>query len=332
MSISVSERRRQEEEAQIAERGVSLWQDAWRRLLRNRMAVAGLIFVGILVFCFITADFLPPYSYRQADYENTRIGPCWPDHIFGTDKLGRDVFSRVWWGVRISLTIAVVGSLTSLIIGVTYGAISGYLGGRLDNLMMRFVDVMYGFPTLLFIILIMVVLPSENAIQGMLNIFIAIGIVGWMGMARLIRGQFLALREKEFVLAARMVGAGSGRIISRHLLPNSLGPAIVSLTLGIPGLILTEAVLSFIGLGVPPPYPSWGQMINEGWRGLRAVPHLTIFPGLAITSTMLAFNFLGDGLRDALDPTMRGTALVGAARRKKRRAKRAARKAVAKAA
>jgi len=319
MAESASERRRREEEAQFAERGVSLWQDAWRRLLRNRMAVAGLAFVGLLVFCFITADFLPPYSYRTADYDNTKIGPRWPDHFFGTDKLGRDVFSRVWWGTRVSLTVAVVGSLTSLIVGVTYGAISGYLGGKVDNLMMRFVDVMYGFPTFLFIILIMVVLPSETAIQGMLNIFIAIGIVGWMRMARLIRGQFLSLREKEFVLAARMVGAGPARIISRHLLPNSLGPAVVSLTLGIPGLILTEATLSFIGLGVPPPYPSWGQMVSEGWRGLRATPHLTIFPGLAITLTMLAFNFLGDGLRDALDPTMRGAAQVRAARRRKRR-------------
>ncbi len=332
-SINASEQARIEEEARFAERGVSLWQDAWRRLLRNRMAVAGLIFICILIFCFVTADLLPTfgrvlpffYSYREADYDSVRIGPTWPDHIMGTDKLGRDVFSRIWWGVRISLTVAVVGSLTSLVIGITYGSISGYLGGRIDNLMMRFVDVMYGFPTLLFIILIMVVLPSESAIQGMVNIFIAIGIVGWMGMARLIRGQFLSLREKEFVLAARMVGAGSGRIISRHLLPNSLGPAIVSLTLGIPGLILTEATLSFIGLGVPPPYPSWGQMVNEGWRGLRATPHLTIFPGLAITLTMLAFNFLGDGLRDALDPTMRGTTLV-ASRRKRRKALRLAEK------
>lgn len=324
MGLSASERAKRQEETQFLERGVSLWRDAWNRLLRNRMAVAGLVFVGLLVFCALTADFLPPYSYREADYENTRIGPRWPDHIFGTDKLGRDVFSRVWWGTRVSLSVAVVGSLTSLIIGITYGSISGYVGGRIDNLMMRFVDVMYGFPTLLFIILIMVVLPSENAIQGMLNIFIAIGIVGWMGMARLIRGQFLSLREKEFVLAAKMVGASHARIIARHLLPNSLGPAIVSLTLGIPGLILTEATLSFIGLGVPPPIPSWGQMVSEGWRGLRATPHLTIFPGLAITLTMLAFNFLGDGLRDALDPTMRGTALVRAARRRRRRARRAA--------
>lgn len=325
MAATAAERRQREEELRFAERGVSLWQDAWHRLLRNRMAVAGLAFVALLVFAYATADFLPPYGYREADYSSSRIGPRWPDHIFGTDKLGRDVFSRVWWGVRVSLTVAVVGSLTSLIIGVTYGSISGYLGGRVDNLMMRFVDVMYGFPTLLFVILIMVVLPSENAVQGMVNIFIAIGVVGWMGMARLVRGQFLSLREKEFVLAARMVGAGPARIISRHLLPNSLGPAIVALTLNIPGLILTEATLSFIGLGVPPPYPSWGQMVSEGWRGLRTAPHLTIFPGLAITLTMLAFNFLGDGLRDALDPTMRGAAEMTAARRKKRAATRLAR-------
>jgi oligopeptide transport system permease protein len=327
MSLSASERRRQEEQAKFAERGVSLWQDAWHRLTSNRMAMAGLIFIGILVFAALTADFLPPYSFRAADYDHPRMPPT-PQHIFGTDKMGRDLFSRVWWGTRVSLTVAVVGSLTSLIIGVTYGAISGYLGGWADNLMMRFVDMMYGFPTLLFVILIMVVLPSEGPIEAMVNIFIAIGIVGWMGMARLIRGQFLSLREKEFVLAARMVGAGSGRIISRHLLPNSLGPAIVSLTLGIPGLILTEAVLSFIGLGVPPPYPSWGQMVNEGYRGLRALPHLAIFPGLAITLTMLAFNFVGDGLRDALDPTMRGTG-AGAARRRKRRRRKEKKEATA---
>ncbi|MBU0703955.1 MAG: ABC transporter permease [Chloroflexi bacterium] len=323
MAETASERRRREEEDQFADRGVSLWQDAWQRLLRNRMSLVGLLFIALLVFCFITADVLTPYSYREADYDNTRIAPR-ADHLFGTDKMGRDVFSRIWWGTRVSLTVGIVGSLTSLIIGITYGSIAGYLGGQVDNLMMRFVDVMYGFPTLLFIILIMVVLPSESAIQGMINIFIAIGIVGWMGMARLIRGQYLSLREKEYVLAAQMVGAGPARIISRHLLPNSLGPAVVTLTLGIPGLILTEAVLSFIGLGVPPPYPSWGQMLSEGWRGLRSSPHLTIFPGLAITFTMLAFNFVGDGLRDALDPTMRGATLVSAARRKKKKARKAA--------
>jgi oligopeptide transport system permease protein len=286
---------------------VSLWRDAWNRLLRNRMAVAGGIFILIIAFGAVFAPWVAPYSYKKTNYDRTREPPSFPDYIMGTDELGRDVFSRIIWGGRVSLTVGVVGSLTALIIGITYGAISGYFGGRIDDLMMRFVDVMYGFPTLLFVILIMVILPQENPLQAMTSIFIAIGIVGWMGMARLVRGQFLALREKEFVLAARMTGVRPLGIIARHLLPNSLGPVIVALTLNIPGLILTEAVLSFIGLGVPPPFPSWGQMVADGWRGMRATPWLAIFPGLAITLSMLAFNFLGDGLRDALDPMMRGT-------------------------
>jgi oligopeptide transport system permease protein len=331
-------------ELAASQKGISLWQDAWRRLLRNYAAVAGLIFGIILVICALFADtglliaipnalgadldvkpLLTPYPFNRGDSKCNRVGPSlltpsqredcpqnierygdFP-HLMGTDRIGRDVFSRVLWGTRISLTVGIVGSLTALLIGTVYGAVSGYLGGRIDNYMMRFVDVMYGFPLLLFVILIMVVLPSENAVQGMINIFIAIGVVGWMTMARLIRGQFLSLREKEFIEAAHMVGTRPLSIIFRHLLPNSLGPAIVALTLNIPNLILLEAVLSFIGLGVPPHYPSWGQMVNEGWRGLRSTPHLTIFPGLAITFTIMAFNFLGDGLRDALDPMMRGT-------------------------
>jgi len=289
-------------EMELARPSVSLWRDAWHRLLRNRMAVVGGVLILLVAFGAIFAPWVAPYSYKETDYANNRIGPHWPDHIMGTDKLGRDVFSRVIWGGRVSLTVGFVGSLTALVIGLSFGSVSGYLGGRIDNYMMRFVDVMYAFPTLLFVILIMVVLGP-----GLVNIFIGIGAVGWMGMARLVRGQFLSLKQKDYVEAARMIGVRPLGIITRHLLPNSLGPVVVALTLGIPGLILTEAVLSFIGLGVPPPFPSWGQMVNEGWRGLRAVPHLTIFPGLAITITMLAFNFLGDGLRDALDPMMRGT-------------------------
>lgn len=279
---------------------VSLWQDAWNRLLRNRMSMVGLAFILIVVLAAVLAPWAAPYHYKKTDFANTRKPPS-REHIMGTDALGRDVFSRIIWGAQVSVTVAVVGSLTALIIGLTYGSISGYLGGRADNYMMRFVDVMYAFPTLLFIILIMVVLGP-----GLVNIFIGIGAVGWMSMARLVRGQFLSLKEKEFVEAARMVGAKPIGIIVRHLVPNSLGPIVVAITLNIPALILTESVLSFIGLGVPPPFPSWGQMISEGWRGMRATPWLTIFPGLAISLTMLAFNFLGDGLRDALDPMMRG--------------------------
>lgn len=288
-------------ELEIKRPPVSLWRDAWNRLLKNRMAMVGLVFVLIVALAAVLANWVAPYHYKETDFANTRKPPS-VEHLMGTDKLGRDVFSRIIWGAQVSVTVAVVGSLTALVIGLTYGSISGYLGGRIDNYMMRFVDVMYAFPTILFIILIMVVLGP-----GLVNIFIGIGAVGWMSMARLVRGQFLALKEKEFIEAARMIGASDIQIIARHLLPNSLGPIVVAITLNIPNLILLESVLSFIGLGVPPPFPSWGQMISEGWQGMRAVPHLAIFPGLAISISMLAFNFLGDGLRDALDPMMRGT-------------------------
>ena len=323
MGLSASERAKQQEETQFLERGVSLWQDAWHRLLRNRMAVAGLIFVGLLVFCALTADFLPPYSYRQADYENTRIGPRWPDHIFGTDKLGRDVFTRVWWGTRVSLTVAVVGSLTSLVIGITYGLISGYSSVSVDNVMMRFVDFLYGFPILIFVILMQVYFKAvsrrgssgvaailiniDKAMGGLFFVFIALGLLNWIGMARIARGQTLSYKQKEFIEAARAVGAGNFRIIFRHLLPNILGPCIVAETLAIPGYISWEAFLSFIGLGVNPPVPSWGLMISETYQALRVAPHECLVPGAFLALTTLAFNFLGDGLRDAFDPRLRGT-------------------------
>ncbi len=307
---------------------VSLWGDAWKRLLRNKAAVAGGVFIIIVIIAAVFADdgfiawaldrdpqpLLAPYRYDDVDFTNTRASPSFerPEsggfpHIFGTDKYGRDVFSRIIYGGRISIAVGVFGSLVIMIFGLAYGSISGYLGGRADMLMMRFVDVMYAFPTLLFIILIMVILGSTSGFPAVRNLVISIGVVSWMGMARLVRGQFLSIKEKEYTLAARMIGAGDMAIITRHLLPNSLGPIIVSLTLGIPGLIMFEATLSFIGLGVPPPFPSWGQMLNEGWRAMRADPHLVIFPALMLSLTMLAFNFLGDGLRDALDPQMKGT-------------------------
>jgi len=306
----------------------SLWRDAWRRLLRNRVAVAGGIFIIIVTVTAIFADdgiiawalgreaepLLAPYDYEKPDFENTRASPSLQrtaeggfPHLFGTDKYGRDVFSRIIYGGRISIAVGVICALVIMIFGLAYGSVSGYLGGRVDTLMMRFVDIMYAFPTLLFIILIMVILGSTAGFAAVRNLVLAIGLVSWMGTARLVRGQFLSIKEQEYVLAARMVGARDLAIIVRHLLPNSLGPIIVSITLSIPGLIMFEATLSFIGLGVPPPVPSWGQMLNEGWKAMQANPHLIVFPALMLSLIMLTFNFLGDGLRDALDPQMRGT-------------------------
>ncbi len=275
------------------------WQDAWRRLRGNRLAMAGLV---VIVFIALLAAFGPlfsPYSYSDqvlADANQPPSGAHW----FGTDNLGRDLLTRVLYGARISLSIGIVASLLNLTIGVVYGGIAGYCGGRTDSVMMRIVDIMYGIPLLLYVILLMVVLKP-----GLTNIFIALGMVYWLGMARIVRGQILAIKQQEYVLAARLVGAGSWRIILRHLVPNSMGPIIVTMTLSIPEAIFTEAFLSFIGLGVSAPMASWGVLASESLAGLRSYPFQLAYPALAISITMLAFNFLGDGLRDALDPRMR---------------------------
>lgn len=322
------DRREKAASFELARPAESLWKDAWRRLLRNRMAMLGGILIVVVLIAAILADdamiawalgrearpLLAPYGYEEADFTNARAAPSLKSpgegefpHILGTDKFGRDVFSRIIYGGRVSLAVGLFGSLVILTFGLFYGSVSGFLGGMADTLMMRFVDLMYAFPSLLFIILLMFILGSTAGFAGVRNLVLGIGILSWMGMARLVRGQFLSLKEKEFVEAARMVGARDATIITRHLLPNSLGPIIVAVTLGIPNLIMFEATLSFIGLGVPPPFPSWGQMLNEGWRAMRSDPHLVFYPALMLSLVMLAFNFLGDGLRDALDPQMRGT-------------------------
>ena len=317
----------------------SLWADAWRRLIRNRAAVLGMSIIAILVLTTIFAPLIAPRGFADQVREDAHKVPAWMTRVFpgiagyarisdkyplGADYVGRDLFSRIVYGTRISLTVAVVGPLISLLIGVVYGSISGFLGGWADNLMMRFVDVMYAFPGLLFIILLMAffrttftsappgslayILNSIDAhFGGLLFIFIGIGFTAWEGMARLTRAQVLSVREKEFIEAARTIGADNGRIMFRHILPNILGPLIVSETLSIPGYISAEAFLSFIGLGVNPPTPSWGSMISDGAQALRTYPNQAIFPALALAITMFAFNFLGDGLRDAFDPRLRGT-------------------------
>ncbi len=277
----------------------SYWQDAWRRLKENRLAMAGLATIVIIALLAAFGPLFSPYSYSDQVLADANKPPS-ASHWFGTDNLGRDLLTRVLYGARISLSIGVVASVINLTIGVVYGGISGYFGGRVDNVMMRIVDILYGIPLLLYVILLMVVLKP-----GLTNIFIALGLVYWLQMARIVRGQVLAIKEQEYVLAARLVGASPWRIIIRHLVPNSMGPIIVTLTLSIPEAIFTEAFLSFIGLGVSAPMASWGVLASESLAGLRSYPFQLFYPALAISVTMLAFNFLGDGLRDALDPRMR---------------------------
>ena len=277
----------------------SYWQDAWRRLKGNKLAMAGLVVIVIISLVAIVGPLLSPYSYSDQVLADANQPPS-SAHWFGTDNLGRDLLTRVLYGARISLAIGIVASLINLTIGVVYGGVSGYCGGRIDGIMMRIVDILYGIPLLLYVILLMVVLKP-----GLTNIFIALGLVYWLRMARIVRGQVLALKEQEYVLAARLLGASGWRIILRHLVPNSMGPIIVTLTLSIPEAIFTEAFLSFIGLGVSAPMASWGVLASESLAGLRSYPFQLLFPALAISVTMLAFNFLGDGLRDALDPRMR---------------------------
>jgi oligopeptide transport system permease protein len=275
------------------------WQDAWRRLKQNKLAMTGLTILTLISLMALFGPLFSPYSYSDQILANANQTPT-AVHWFGTDNLGRDLFTRILYGARISLSIGIVASLINLSIGVIYGGISGYFGGRIDSIMMRIVDILYGIPLLLFVILLMVVLKP-----GLTNIFIALGLVYWLGMARIVRGQVLSLREQEYVLAARLIGASSWRIILRHLVPNAMGPIIVTLTLSIPEAIFTEAFLSFIGLGVSAPMASWGVLASESVAGLRSYPYQLLYPALAISITMLSFNFLGDGLRDALDPRMR---------------------------
>lgn len=330
---------------QLRQRPVSRspWQDSLSRLLRNRAAVVGAV---VILLNFVVAIFAPviaPKDYDDAVFSDLNTAPGWMTVVFpnmkpitdggyitvndsyllGTDALGRDLFSRILYGARISLGVAVVGPLVSLSIGLVLGIISGYAGGKLDNFIMRVVDVMYAFPTYLLIILLMAffrtsfgeVQPGtlayslgelDAALGGLFFVFIGIGLTSWMGMARLARAQVLTVRELGYIEAAKSMGAGTPSILFRHVLPNIIGPLIVAETLSIPGYISYEAFLSFIGLGVTPPTPSWGSMIADGARVIQPYPFQAVFPALALFLIMFAFNFLGDGLRDALDPRLRG--------------------------
>ena len=282
--------------AQPAGRG--LWSDALRRLRRNRAAMTSLLLLGLLVVAVTIGPLLSPHAFDGSDWDAILLAPTLAGgHWFGTDFLGRDLLVRTLHGGRISLLIGLSATLVSLLIGVVWGATAGYVGGRVDAFMMRVVDILYALPFMFFVILLMVFFG-----RNIFLIFIAVGAVNWLDMARIVRGQTLSLREREFVLAAKAYGAPGWRIIAKHIVPNLLGVVVVYVTLTIPQVILVESFLSFLGLGVQEPFTSWGALVNDGAQQMEAGPWLLIFPGLFLAVTLFCFNFLGDGLRDALDP------------------------------
>jgi len=301
-------------------RGSSLWRDAWRRLLKNKLAVFGLVVVVVITFAAITGpaiiktvsgvtpDYIPTDDIRLVKSFPPFTGPegkfSWA-HPMGTDNAGRDQFARVLQGGQISLFVGIISTLVSLLIGVSYGAIAGYVGGRVDNLMMRIVDVLYSLPYVILVIVLLSMFRSQTARGQLVLLFVALGSVSWLTMARIVRGQVLSLKNQEFVLAARATGVSTARIIFRHLVPNTLGPVIVYATLTIPQVMLTEAFLSFLGFGVQAPLASWGSLAADGAQNIAIFPWQLIFPGVTMALTLFSLNFLGDGLRDALDPQMR---------------------------
>jgi oligopeptide transport system permease protein len=306
-------------------KGTSLWQDAWKRLLRNKLAVFGLIVVAfVAVLVFIGPPIWEALTGNTFDFQDktltTSQSPSFR-HPMGTDDSGRDLFARVMQGGRISLMVGIISTIVSLIVGVSYGAIAGYSGGKIDNLMMRIVDVIYSIPYILVVIVLLSVFGGPNTPgwiktisdtfqggQGLSQIFLlflALGLVSWLTMARVVRGQILSLKNQEFVLAAKATGVSTLSIIFKHLVPNALGTVIVYSTLTIPSVMLTEAFLSFLGIGVQAPYASWGSLVADGIKNIQIFPWQLIFPGVTMALTLFSLNFLGDGLRDALDPQTR---------------------------
>ncbi len=276
--------------------GRSLWEDALRRLIKNKMALAGLIYIICQAAVAICAPWIAPFSFEETDL---LLGPIPPDsiHWFGTDDLGRDMFTRILYGSRVSLMVGLLATAVSVIIGVTYGAVSGYIGGRVDNIMMRIIDVLFAMPFTFFVIILMVIFGRNIYLM-----FIALGAIQWLTMARIVRGQVVSLKKMEFVEAAKATGVSTPAIIRKHIVPNTLGPVIIYVTLTIPGVILEEAFLSFLGLGVQEPMASWGTLISGGVSAMEVYPWMLIYPCVTLMMTLLALNFLGDGLREALDP------------------------------
>lgn len=304
----------------VARRSAGVWRDAFGRLRKNRLAMVGLVIVIALFSLAIVGPILAPWQYQVQDQDaiiENGFRPIKPfsqiavetGHFLGTDQLGRDLFSRLLDGAQISMSVAIVVQIVVLTIGIPVGAFAGWFGGRVDNILMRITDVTYAFPDLLLIIMLSITFRETvfgQAFSGLFLVFVAIGLTAWVTVARLVRGQLLSLKEMEFVEAARAIGVRDRRIVTKHLLPNSVGPVIVAITLGVPGAILAEATLAYIGIGVQAPRASWGSLINEGVRWIRSDPHMVLFPAIAIATALIAFTFLGDGLRDALDPKLKG--------------------------
>ena len=278
------------------EQGSSLWLDAWIKLRKNKLALFGFVILLFLIVVSLITPWIAPYSYEE---QNLMLGATAPsaNHWLGTDIFGRDMLTRIMYGGRVSLMVGFIATAVALVIGILWGSIAGFVGGRVDAVMMRIVDIMYALPFMIFIVLLMVVFG-----RNILLLFVAIGAVEWLTMARIVRGQVMSLRKQEFVEAAYSMGLSRWAIIRRHIIPNTLGPVIVYTTLTIPSVMLLEAFLSFLGLGIQPPQSSWGLLINYGVETMEEYPWLLIFPGITLSLTLFALNFLGDGLRDALDP------------------------------
>lgn len=294
------------ESESIKRPSISYWADAMHRLLKNKAAMVCASFIVLVGILSVVMPLISPYTVSEQHVTHNYAPMFYKDaadghvHLFGTDSLGRDIYTRIWYGGQISLFIAFAAVFINFIIGIVYGGISGYLGGAVDNIMMRIIEIVNGIPYLIIVILLMMVMP-----RGIMTIVVAYAAVGWTGMARLVRGQIMGLKEQDYVVAAKVMGARAPRIIFRHLLPNTLSVVIVQITLQIPNAIFTEAFLSYIGLGVPIPLASWGTLANEGTQVFQIYPLQLLISAICISLTMLSFNLLGDGLRDALDPRLR---------------------------
>lgn len=287
----------------------SLWSDAWKRLKKNKGAVWSAGLIGFVCLISFLAPWVAPYSFETQDMSRILVAPD-SQNLLGTDSLGRDLLSRLIYGARVSMMVGMITALISLILGTIYGAIAGWFGGKADGIMMRFVDMLQSIPDIVLLVLVMVWFDAVSRdlnpeVRALVGIIAALSLTGWVGVARIVRGQVLQTKQLQFVEAATALGASRSAIVWRHILPNIMGPIIVTLTFQIPANVLYESFLSFIGLGLQPPFASWGVLAAEGWRSLKSYPHLMLFPGIALGVSMLAFNLFGDGLRDALDPKMK---------------------------